>query len=114
MYESERYRKLSATAKDVYMGIMLACNKGNKCRCIFPYSAYRKITTKPTFQKAKKELIENGFIYEMSSWTRPSIFTLSNDWMLEEIPKREPIILSERAYDQVIKGIRNLTSEDSD
>lgn len=113
LYESKRYRNLSPTAKDIYTGIMLACNKGNMTRCIFPKSAYEKITTKPTFHKAKKELIENGFIYEMSCWARPSIYTLSDAWMLDEIPRQEPIFLTEKQYDQIIKGIKNLTSEES-
>lgn len=110
MYESERYRNLSASAKDVYMGILLACNKGNKCRCVFPKSAYMKITSQPTFHKAKKELIENGFITEISCKTKMSIYTLSGDWMLDEIPRRETRILSDKEYDQIVKGVKKITS----
>lgn len=114
MYESERYRKLSASAKDIYIGILLACNKGNKCRCVFPKSAYEKITTKATFHKAKKELIENGFITEITCRTNYCIYTLSEDWKLDVIPKREPIIVSDREYRQILKGVKNWTKEDSD
>lgn len=51
---------LSAGAKVLY--IHMSLESGGKIEFKMPHKVYSKFTTRPTFQKAKNELIKAGFI----------------------------------------------------
>lgn len=106
LFYNERYRKLSPSSKDIYLAILLECKSGSRTKCTFPKSAYSKITTKATFHKAKRELLENGFIKEIPFRTKRCIYCLSDDWMLDEIPKREPEYHDISEYEKLLEGIK--------
>lgn len=107
LFYSERYRRLSPTAKDLYTAMLLECKNGQRTSCIFPYSAYKNITTKPSFQKAKKELIINGFIIEkMHFQNRSTVYSLCDDWKLDAIPDREPEYHDISEYKRMVKMIK--------
>lgn len=106
LFYSDRFLKLSPTAKLIYQAILLECKNGKRTCCTFPHSAYSKLTTKASFHKAKRELIENGFITEACFKTKACIYYLSDDWKLEVIPDREPEYHDISEYDRLLKGIK--------
>ena len=73
--------KLSNAAFRVYVHMLLESE--GKREFTFPASKYEKFTTKPTFQKAKKELIAAGFIVEKqnnSNLRKPNVYEFSDEW----------------------------------
>ena len=98
MYESERYRNLSGTAKDVYTGIVMNCNKDYRDRCKFPKSAYINRCSKQAFHKAICDLNEAGFIEIVCCQKRANIYFLSEDWKLEIVPRKETKYVSPSEY----------------
>lgn len=78
---SEPMRSLSPSAFKIlcYMKI----ESGGKRSFKFPFSKYRAYTTRPTFEKALKELVEKGFIdivQRNSNLRKPNIYMFSNRW----------------------------------
>ena len=54
------FLQLSASAKELY--IYMKLESAGKMEFEFPKKKYLKFTTAPTFEKAKKELINAGFL----------------------------------------------------
>lgn len=80
-YEHPAVKGLSPSAYKIYDYMCKEC--GGTTEFVFPASIYEKITTKPTFQKAKKELIEKGFIIEVQNnfnLRKPNVFRFSDEW----------------------------------
>ena len=80
-YEHPAVKGLSPSAYKIYDYMCKEC--GGTVEFIFPASKYEQITTKPTFQSAKKELIAKGFIIEVqnnSNLRKPNIFRFSDEW----------------------------------
>lgn len=78
---------LSSTAFRVYVHMLLEA--GGKREFSFPVRKYKGFTTKPTFMKAKDELIKAGFIVEKqnnSNLRKPNIYAFSDEWKRREIP----------------------------
>ncbi len=78
---------LSNTAFRVYVHMLLESE--GKREFTFPVSKYKKFTTKPTFQKAKEELIAAGFIVERqnnSNLRKANVYEFSDEWKRREIP----------------------------
>lgn len=78
---SEPMRSLSPSAFKVYcyMRIESAGNRSFK----FPHTKYRFYMSKPTFQKAKQELIDKGFIdviQNNKNIRKPNIYAFSERW----------------------------------
>lgn len=78
---SEQMRSLSPSAFKIYcyMRIESAGNKSFK----FPHAKYRSYMTKPTFQKAKQELIDKGFIdviQNNKNLRKANIYAFSDRW----------------------------------
>lgn len=103
----ERFLSITPMARIIYIAMIIECgkNKDSKVLCKFPYSAYSKLCSKPTFIKCKRELIENGFIIEKASYrTTSNIYQLCGDWKSEVIPKREPEYHDISEHDKLLKG----------
>ena len=77
----ESMTDLSGNAFRVYVYMLL--ESGGKKEFIFPHSKYKAIMSKPTFQKAKAELIEKGFIVEIQNnrnIRKPNQYAFSTLW----------------------------------
>ena len=111
LFYDPRFRELSPKAKEIYLAIVLDCNKGSRTKCTFPYSAYSKITDKNTFHKAKRQLIDNGFIKEVVSRTKPCIYILCDYWKHDSIPKEETKIISDKEHKRLLEGMKNKQDE---
>ncbi len=75
------FLSLSNSAKMVYI-YMVNYSKGNR-EFSFPYKIYKKITSKPTFNKCIKELHNKGFIevIENGKFTRTeNIYKFLSEW----------------------------------
>ena len=80
---SKAFLKLTPNARLLYMAMGLSA-KGRE-RFTFPHSAYTKLVSKDSFVRARSQLIESGFIVEMERYrTRPTVYSLSSDWMTRE------------------------------
>lgn len=80
-YDHPAVRSLSPSAFQVYDYMCKEC--GGTMEFIFPASVFLKFTTKPTFYKAKQELIAKGFIIEVqnnSNLRKPNVFRFSDEW----------------------------------
>ena len=80
---SEPMRSLSPSAFKTYcyMRIESAGNRSFK----FPHAKYRSYMSKPTFQKAKRELIDKGFIDVIQSnknLRKSNIYAFSDRWKI--------------------------------
>lgn len=78
---SEAMRSLSGSAFKIYcyMKIESAGNRSFK----FPHAKYRSYMSKPTFQKAKQELIDKGFIdvvQNNKNLRKANIYAFSDRW----------------------------------
>lgn len=78
---SEAMRNLSPSAFKVYcyMRIESAGNRSFK----FPHAKYRSYMSKPTFQKAKQELVNKGFIdviQNNKNLRQANIYAFSDRW----------------------------------
>lgn len=104
IFYSERFIKLSPTTKNIYIALLLEMKNDKRISCIFPKSAYNKITTKETFKKAIKELEENGFIRVHRFKTKAHIYYLSDNWKKDIIPKEEYICKDISEYNKLLKG----------
>lgn len=60
MTASDAFRDLSNSAVRVYVNMLMEA--GGKHRFRFPYNKYRCYMSKPTFFKARDDLINHGFI----------------------------------------------------
>ncbi|WP_317854164.1 hypothetical protein [Chakrabartyella piscis] len=81
----DRYIELSANAKVIYSYMRLEA--GGKLEFEFSVSKYSKLMAKNTFFKAKKELIDAGFIDEVSNRKNlrlPNIYRFSNRWYVDK------------------------------
>ena len=83
LMSSEVMRSLSPSAFKIYcyMRLESAGNKGFK----FPHSKYCSYMTKPTFQKAKQELIDKGFIdivQNNKNLRKANIYAFSERWKM--------------------------------
>lgn len=96
---------LSATARLIYIAIIIECGRDDsRTRCTFPNSAYKKICSKQTFIRCKRELIENGFIREYAFRTTSNIYYLCDDWKLDVMPKKEPEYHDITEHKKLLKG----------
>lgn len=86
MYESSMYKELSATAKDLFVGMIMVA--GNNVEFSYPHSAYIKRMSKDTFIRGKKQLIDSGFITETHFKTQKNIYRLSDKWKSLEDQRR--------------------------
>ena len=102
--ENERFLSVSNTAKIIYLLMILECNGNSRTTCKYPHSRYIRICTKQTFIKAKRELIENGFIEEIHFPKRASIYKLCDDWKLDVIPDKEPTAYDVSKYKYYLNG----------
>ena len=78
---SEQMRSLSPSAFKIYcyMRLESAGNRSFK----FPHAKYRSYMSKPTFLKAKKELIDKGFIdvvQNNKNLRKANIYAFSDRW----------------------------------
>ena len=73
------FKRLSNSAKVLYtyMGLQ---SKG-KAEFQFPQTAYIDFMTKPTFIKAKRELINGGYISERREGYLTVYYRFSNEWL---------------------------------
>lgn len=78
---------LSDKAFRIYTNMLLEA--GGKKQFIFPRKAYKKIAGHTTFQNAKSELIEKGFIVELQknkNLRKANVYEFSEDWKRYEPP----------------------------
>lgn len=88
-FYSDVFQSLSGNALKLYIGMGL-CSNGNS-EFTFPYSAYSKTMSKTSFSRAKKELLEKGFIEEVMHFqTRANIYKLSDIWKSQKT-KSDPV-----------------------
>lgn len=74
---------LSPSAFQIYTYMLL--ESGGRQQFEFPYSKYGRIMSKPTFQRAKRELVSAGFIEVIRSNQNirtPSEYRFSESWKL--------------------------------
>lgn len=84
MLVNEKFINLSNHTKVIYLYMSDWSNGSQEFE--FPYSVYKKITTRKTFYKALKELCENGFIEIIGSGknTRtPNKYKFSSGWYMK-------------------------------
>ena len=75
------FKSLSNSAKVIYMYMKIE-SAGNQI-FEFPYKKYSSIVTKPTFSKAKDELIKKGFIEiesDRKNICKSTIYKFSENW----------------------------------
>lgn len=88
MYESlvhsDVFKKLSNPAKVAYM--LMGLQAKGRPEFAFPQTAYIEFMSKPTFIKAKRELVKNGFIVEKRCGYLTVRYRLSNEWQNKKIP----------------------------
>ena len=77
----ENFLRLTASAKMLYIYMGLASR--GKTEFEFPKSKYDKILSKDGFLKAKRQLINEGFLEEERYRTKATIYRLSNKWYSE-------------------------------
>lgn len=77
--DNDAFLKLTPTAQLLYLRMGLA-TKG-KVEFEFPFSAYKKYMSKATFQTAKQQLIDGGFITETKYRCAKNRYRLSNEWL---------------------------------
>ncbi len=78
LYESPAYLKLTPSARDIYIGLVM--ETGGKNWCYYPYSAYITRCTKDTFHKSIGLLEEVGFIEVTRYRTTANKYKLSEKW----------------------------------
>lgn len=79
--ESPAYNDMSYVAQILYLKMWKSA--GNKKVFQYPYSIYIKYFTKPTFIKAKKELIRHGFIKVVennANLRKANVYEFIEDW----------------------------------
>lgn len=112
LFYDEKFRDLTPTAKEIYLAILLECKNGSLNKCLLPHSAYKKITDKGSFQKAKRQLIDNGFIEVICSRsTLSNVYILSDGWKYDSIPDKEIKYYTYEEHKQIINGIKSQTRE---
>lgn len=82
--ENDGFIELTPTAQMLYLRMGLA-TKG-KIEFTFPYSAYKRFMSKATFQTAKQQLIDGGFITETRYRCSKNRYRLSNEWLNRKKP----------------------------
>ena len=85
MLKSEAFKSLSTTAKVAYLYFEMDRKNGHQTEFIltFPQAQKYGVCASPeTFNKAKRELVEKGFLdpFEPGGLNQPAIFRLSNRW----------------------------------
>ena len=78
---SESMRSLSPSAFKIYCYMRI--ESGGKRSFKFPFSKYRSYTTRPTFEKALKELVDKGFvdvIQRNGNLRKANIYSFSSRW----------------------------------
>ena len=78
---SEQMRSLSPSAFKIYCYMRI--ESAGKKQFKFPHSKYRSYMSKPTFKKAKEELIKKGFIDEIQNnknLRKANIYAFSDRW----------------------------------
>ena len=78
LLESNAYKSLTGTAKYLYVLMGIQSNGQNKF--YYPESEAIKHMSKDAFHKAKKQLIENGFITALNYRTQKTEYSLSDKW----------------------------------
>ncbi len=98
LYESladnEGFLNLTPAAQMLYLRMGLA-SKG-RMEFEFPHSLYTRYMTNATFQKAKRALIEGGFIKETRYVCRKNTYRLSNEWLNKNCRQIEGTIDGEK------------------
>ena len=82
--ESELFCNLTPAAQLLYIHMGLA--SGGKIEFEFPHARYSKIMSSSTFQAAKKQLIEAGFLTETVYRCRKNRYKFSSEWMNKKMP----------------------------
>lgn len=78
------FNDLTPTAQMLYLRMGLS-TKG-KLEFEFPYSRYKRYMSKATFQTAKQQLIDGGFITETKYRCSKNRYRLSNEWLNKKMP----------------------------
>lgn len=82
--DSDVFNSMTAKAQMLYVRMILASNGNNEFS--FPHSRYRKYMSTDTFQRAKQQLIDNGFITETKYRCAKNRYRFSNDWQNKKMP----------------------------
>lgn len=81
--ESFRTKGLSGSAFKLYVYMLLeSCGKKE---FTFPHSTYKELMAKPTFEKAKQELINKGYIeikQNNANLRKPNVYEFTHKWQL--------------------------------
>lgn len=80
--DSEIFNSMTFAAQRLYISMILASN--GKSECEFPHSRYKKFMSNDAFQKAKQQLIENGFIVETAYRCSKNRYRFSNEWQIKK------------------------------
>lgn len=79
LYFSPAFLALKPTAKVIYIGLLQY--SGGATRFSVAYSTFKKVCTRDTFDKAVKQLCENGFLKrERVGYWDAMNYELSEDW----------------------------------
>ena len=90
MLMNDNYINLKPTTKIIYLYMTDFANGLQETT--FPYSIYKHITTIETFKRAKKELIDKGFIEEIKNgrFTRTeNVYKFIDKWKTLKQPKKQ-------------------------
>ena len=104
MINSQAFKNLTNPARVAYLLLKAQCNKFGQDEVKFPYSHAEPYMNRHTFQKAIKQLVENGFIEKSSYgglYRRTNVYKFVNNWR-----DRKPELL---AYS--IRGAKSGTVE---
>lgn len=83
--EHKKFKELSNAAKVVY--VYMGFESNGKALFEFPFSKYCSLMTKPTFRKARNELVSKGFIdiEENGKLTKkPNVYKFSHRWLKQD------------------------------
>ena len=83
MITSQAFINLTNPARVAYLLLKAQCNKFGQNEVKFPYSHAEKYMDRHTFQKAIKQLIDNGFIEKTSYgglYRRTNVYKFKEDW----------------------------------
>lgn len=85
---SEAFKQLTPSAKTLffYMGLE---SRGNR-QFEYPKSKYESVFSKDGFSKAKKQLIEKGFLREVKYKTAKNQYSFSDEWKRWKTEKEMP------------------------
>jgi len=80
LLNAQPFTALSYSAQILY--IRMSAAAAGRIEFVYPFSFYKNRMAKETFVRAKKELIDNGFITErqMKNLRKPNIYRFSFDW----------------------------------